>query len=458
MAFNLKSNTILGTGSLVSPSGKLADSANFIDPYTFGMVYSPDQKKEIHLQRGKGKLLAFCAITGSLQPFASDKVQHAELGELHQSSRNVTFTAATGTFTATTPHNLREKDVVNVSDGTIEKQVVVHSVTSPTTFIGKNKSAGAWGLGNKVTLTKFTNAWGKGQGNFTQGRKDEPEFKYNYPQIIKDFYTTNESDMAHHVWVKTPGYNGGEGWFNTELQRTIDSYDNLIELTHLLHRRSDSGSEATLAGYDRGMKGIVQQIEEGGNIGAELITNIEELSDIAFRIKQQGGTTNYTWWHDHKQLAAFRRMLGGVNAHYLNGADYGAFENSKDTALELGFKSVYVDGITFHSSELKTLDEPELLGAERFKNTSIQSLMIPAGETNVLEDGNKFSKPHLTIRYRQKNGINRYRKTKFFGGTYGTPHKIDTMEMHIETEMTNQVIGANKFFVFRRGTGIYTGN
>ncbi|CAL2094785.1 hypothetical protein [Tenacibaculum sp. 190524A02b] len=458
MAFDLKQNNILGTGSLTSPSGQLATQANFIDPYHYGMVYRPDQRKQIHLQRGKGKLLPFCMITGSVESFASDQVQHAELGDLHQSNRGVTFSEATSTFTTPTPHNLREGEIVIVSDSLIEKQAIVDKITSPTTFIGKNKSSGSWGITGNLTLSRFSNIFSKGEGNFNKGRRDKPDYKYNYPHIIKDFYDTPESDMAHHVWVETPGYSGGEGWFNTELQRTIDSYDNLIELTHLLHRRSDPDSEAALAGYELGMKGVVQQIEEGGNIGNEVISNIEELSDIAFRIKQQGGTNNYSWWKDHKQCAAFRQMLSGVNAHYTNGADYGMFKNSKDTALELGFKSVHIDGITFHSSELKTLDEPQLLGSENFKNTSIQSLMIPMGETNVLEEGNKFTRPFLTIRYRQKNGINRYRKTKFFGGDYGTPHKKDTMEMHIETEMTNQVIGANKYFVFRRGKGIYTGN
>lgn len=455
MAFDLKDNNILGEGSLISPSGQLATAANFIDPYTYGMVYRPDQMGKIHLQRGKGKLLPFCSITGSLQPFASDQVRHAELGDLHQSLRDVAV--ATNTFTTSGNHNLRAGDTVIISDGAIEKQAVVESITSPTVFVAKNKKAGAFGFTGNVTVSKFSNAWGKGQGNFTVGRKDDPEYKVNYPQIIKDFYSTNESDMAHHVWVETPGYQGGEGWFNTELQRTIDSYDNLIELTHLLHERSESGSDAVAAGYSAGMKGIVQQIEEGGNIGSEKITNIEELSDIAFRIKQQGGTTTYTWWQDHAQQAATRVMLAGVNAHFTTGSNYGLFNNDKDMSLKLGFKDVFIDGITFLISPLTTLDEPELLGSENFKNTSIQSLMLPAGEANVLENGNTFSRPYLTIRYRQKNGINRYRKTKFFGGTYGTPHKVDTMEMHIETEMTNQVIGANKFFVFRRGNGIYTG-
>ena len=68
MAFELKQNTVTGQSSLISPSGQLATSANFIDPYSYGMVYAPDQMREIHLQRGKGKLLPFCSMMGSLLP------------------------------------------------------------------------------------------------------------------------------------------------------------------------------------------------------------------------------------------------------------------------------------------------------------------------------------------------------------------------------------------------------
>lgn len=457
MAFTLKVENVLGTGSLVSPSGQLATAANYIDPYTYAMQYRPDLLGKLHLQKGKGKLLPFCSITGSLVPFASDEVRWAELGELHEAHEAAT--RSTDAFTTATNHNLRVGDIVLLSDGTIENQAVVSSITSATIFVAKNKKNSAWAIGTTaITVSKISNIWGKGEGNFTQGREDNPIFKTNYPHILKDIYIENESDMAHHVWVEAPQYPGGEGWYNLELARTEDAYDNYIELTHLLNERAETGSDAVGAGFQKGMKGMVQQIEEGGNIGTETITDIEELSDIAFRIKQQGGAMSYTWWHDHTQLAAFRNMLAGVNAHYATGSNYGVFNHSADMALTLGFKSVYIDGVTFHSSPLMTLDEPELLGAAQLRNTSIQSLMIPAGEMSVLEDGNTYSRPYLTIRYRQMGGINRYKKTKFFGGVYGTDHKSDTFEMHIKTEMTNEVIGANQFFVFRRGTGIYTGS
>ncbi|WP_339877057.1 hypothetical protein [Olleya marilimosa] len=451
----LKQNNLSGP-SLVSPSGQLATAANYIDPYSYAIQYQPELTREIHLQKGKGKLLPFCSIMGTLTPFASDEVRWAELGELHEAHEAVDRTA--NQFTTGTPHNLRVGDTILISDGTVEDQANVSAILSSTQFQALCKKDAGYVVGTSaLTVSKFSNIWGKGEGNFTQGREDNPNYYTNHPHILKDFYTENESDMAHITWVKTPGYAGGEGWYATELGRTEDAYDNYIELTHLLHERAESGSDSVGGGFQRGMKGLVPQIEERGNIGTELITTTDALSDIAFRIKQQGGATSYQWWKDHAQMAAFRKMLAGENAHYLNGANYGIFNNSKETALELGFKGVYIDGITFMCSELRTLDEPELLGSAQLKNTSIQSLMIPNGEKNVLEAGDVYSKPYLNIRYRQMGGINRFKKVKFFGGTIGTDHKIDTFEMHIETEMTNQLVGANQFFVFRRGTGIYTG-
>lgn len=459
MAFALKTNNVLATPSLVSPSGQLASAANFIDPYTYAQQYAPDLLGELHLQKGRGKIIKFAALTGSERPYAADQVIHSELGDLHEAATGVSV--AGDVFTCASAHNLRINDKVMISDGVIEKQAIVSSVTNATVFVGANVDAGAFGFANAgvgpVTVSLFSNAWNKGEDNFTQGREDTPDMITNYTHIIKDFYSINESDMVHNTWVKAPMYAGGEGWYNVELGRTMDKYDNLIELTHCFNRRAAVGSAAAVAGKAQGMKGIIQQVEERGNIGNEYITIIDHLSAIAFRIKQQGGARAYTVWCDHQQMADFRVMLAGVNGHFLNGTNYGVFSNSKEMALALDFQSVTIDGVTFHFTPWTVLDDPQLLGSALFSATAPAAIFIPAGETSTLENGDAYMSPYLVIRYRQRAGLNRYKKIDFFGGSIGTPHKKDTMEMHIKTEQTNQVIGANQWFVIRRGTGIYTG-
>lgn len=464
MAFALKTNNSLGTNSLISPSGQLATAATFIDPYTYAIQYAPELVPELHLQKGKGLITKFCALTGSEKPYAADQVIHTELGDLHEA---LTSVAVSGDDIFTTNgganHNLRVNDKIIISDGVIEKQAVVSSITSSSVFVAENVDTGAFGFTNTnagpVTITLFSNTWNKGEENFTEGREDTPDYIQNYTHIIKDFYTINESDMAHNVWVKAPQFPGGEGWYNVELGRTMDKYDNLIELTHLLNRRATAASAATTAGFGSGMKGVVQQTEERGNISNEYITTLDHLSAIAFRIKQQGAARAYTVWCDHAQLAYFRVMMAGANAHFVSGANYGVFNNSKNMALQLDFNSVLIDGITFHFTPWTVLDDPQLLGSAFFVDTAPAFIMVPAGEKSVLdENGDTYNSPYLSIRYRKKNGLNRYKKTEFFGGEMGTPHKKDTMEMHIKTEQTNQVVGANQWFIGRRGTGIYTGS
>lgn len=459
MAFSLKTQNVLATDSVaLSPTGERATPYNFISPYDYATQYQPDLNPQLYMKYGKGKITGFVRLTGGEEAFASDEVKHAEQGRLHNVYEGVTV-ANGDEFTTAAAHTLRVNDEVLISDGTIEKSGIVSSVDSTTQVTIENKDAGAFGFANAgagpVTISVISSSFNKGTDNFTEGLTWNPEIITNYPQIIKEFYGVAESDLAHLTWVKTPY---GDGWYNYDTQRTLDLYDNKIELTHVFAKRAADTSAAAVAGLPRGMKGIIQQVEERGNIANERITSIDELSDIAYRIKRQGQCRSFTVWADHLQMAAFREMLASVNGHYANGANYGVFQNSMDMALALDFSSVKIDGVTFHFTPWALLDDPTLMGSALFNDTNIACLIVPAGESYVMESGDVAAKPYLSIRYRKKDGVNRYKKIDFFGGSIGTPHKKDTMEMLCTTEQTNQVVGANEWFVVRRGTGIYTGS
>ncbi len=454
MAFDLKDNNQAGNSAVgLSPSGERATPFNFISPYDYATQYKPELNPQLYMKYGKGKITGFVRLTGSEMPFASDEVKHAEQGRLMSSYDDVTVVGDVFTFTDT--HTLRVNDEVIVSDGSIEKTGIVSAINSSTEVVIENNDAGAFGLTGAVTVVPFSNSFGKGTGNFTEGLTWNPDIITNYPKIVKEFFEVSESDMAHLTWVETPY---GDMWYNYDLERTMDKYDNLLELSHIYSRRSEDGSASANAGLPRGMKGILQQIEERGNIANEYIQNIEELSDIAYRIKRQGACREFTVFADHQQMAYFRQMLAGLNGHYANGANYGVFQNSMDMALALDFSSVKIDGVTFHFTPWALLDDPTLLGRTNFNSTNIACLLVPQGEKAVTEAGETVARPYLSIRYRQRGGINRYKDVDFFGGSIGTAHKKDTFEMHVKTEQTSQLVGANEWFVVRRGTGIYTGS
>jgi hypothetical protein len=352
-------------------------------------------------------------------------------------------TINTNTFTATTAHNLQPKDTILISDGEIEVQATVESITSTTVFVASNDEGVNFPTfaGNLDIICDFSNSHEKGSDDAAVGRRWSPDIYENFTHILKVPYEVAASDMVHKSWIMTPD---GPRWFNHEIERTSVLFDNKIELTQMFHKRKDAGNA-------RGTIGVIPQIESRGNVANEVIASIDDLSDIAFRIKQQGGgCREFTIWGGHAQQAAWRTMLAGVNAHYAGGANYGMFQNSKEMALMLGFNSCYIDGITFHFSNWELLDDPTLMGNAKFLATSLACLIVPSGNKYVNENGNVVSKPYLGIGYRADGQYNRKREIKIFGPGGGTQHKKDTQMTHFQSEFLNQVVGSNEYFVVRK--------
>lgn len=440
MAFELLDTNLSGFALIDQPGGVNATAANFIDPYDYAQQYQPELIPQLHLANGLGRILGFIRLTGAESMYASDQIQHAEQGRLHNILKEVTVAGTT--FTSPTNHNLRVNDTIKITDGTVEAQGTVTAITSATVFEATNDTGVAFNFDGPVDIiADFTNSWGKGTENFTVTRRWDPTIYNNYSHIVKEFYDVSGSDMEHTSWVMTPY---GPRWFNLEMMRTSDLFDNKLELTHIFHERKAAGTA-------RGMNGVIPQIETRGNVANEYITDIEDLSDIAFRAKQQGTCREFTCWSDHTQMAHFRRMLASVNSGLVNGESakyYGAFNNSADMALKLGFVSVHIDGVDFHFTPWALMDDPTLLGNALFRNTNVGCLIVPTGGTYANEEGNTVTKPYLTVRYR---GAARKKEVKIFGPN-GTQQVRDAQSVHFLSETTNQVIGANNFFVVRRGS------
>lgn len=446
MAFDLLPGNLTQTSVIGDSAGLVAGADNFITTYTLADKYEKALIPMLHMAHGRGKILQFLKIIGAESTYASDAIQHAEEGRLQTMATNVTFSGST--FTSPTDHQLSVGDIVKMSDGVAETQATVTSITSSKIFVASNDLAANFsGLTSPVTvLCDFSNSYDKGSDDATVGKRWEPTIYSNYTHILKKVYNVSGSDMVHNTWIQTPD---GPRWYNHEVENSNILFDNLEEYTQIFYTRKTTSSTAP------GVMGVLQQIENRGNIGNQYITDIEELSEIAYRIKQQGTCREFTIWHNHKQGAYLRQMIAGVNAHYAAGANYGQFNNSKDTAMKLGFNSVYIDGVTFHFTPWNILDDPQMFGAADFKVTSLAALIIPSGTEVVNENGNHVSRPYLSVRYRADAMQNRKREIKLFGPG-GTPHKKDIQTTHFMSEFTNQLVGANQYFAIRGSAGFYT--
>lgn len=444
MSFELSANNMLGPSIIDTPANIIRSSANFIDPYDYAKIYKPELLSKFHMRFGKGSILGFTRMTGSEGSYSSDMIQHGEQNKLHTISKNVVVSG--NVFTSPTDTQLRVDDVIMISDGTNEDQAIVTAVSTSKIFTALSDTAASFAFAGNVTLFSASSRFAKGTENFTQGFHWDPTIYKNHSHILKGFYDINDSDRAHDTWLDTPD---GPMWFNHELMNHSRMFDNFAEITHIFHRRAADGAASTLAGKTRGMKGIVSQVEERGNVSHEYIETLDDLNDIAYRIKQQGGCTSYTVYNDHMQQHKFNVMLGGVNAGFVNGSNYGIFNNSKEMSLALGFQSVTLMGITFFLTSLQILDDSQFMGAEHFKATAPAFIMVPAGNKSILVDGETKDSPYLKIMTRKSEFTDRKKQVKLFGHGF-TDHKKDTMESHFLQEQTNQLVGANEYFIGRR--------
>jgi hypothetical protein len=441
MAFSLLTNNLTTTSIIDQPGGVAASADNFITSYDYAEKYMPELVPQLYLANGKGKISWLLKLIGAESTYASDQIEWAERGRLQNILKNVALT--TNTFTSPTAHALRVGDTIKISDGVAdEAQATVTSITSSTVFVATNDAGGSFPTfaGNVDIICDFSNSFDKGSEAFTEGKRWEPTPKYNYTHILKEYYAISGSDMVHKSWIMTPD---GPKWFNHEIENTNILFDNKIELTQIFHERKASGTA-------KGVIGVVPQIEAGGNLGNQYITTIDDLSGIAYRAKQQGTCREFTIFHNHQQGAYLREMMSGVNAHYAAGANYGLFNNSMDMSLMLGFKSVYIDGVTFHFTPWSLLDQPELMGNAKFKATNLACLIVPSGNNYVQENGNTVSKPYLSTRFRADGSLNRKRVIDIYGPG-GTPQTKDVQSTTFLSEFTNQLVGANNFFAVRTG-------
>lgn len=452
MAFELKENNLSGLSVIDNTNNELvATPHNFIHLYDYAMHHQPELIPELVYANGKGSILGFLRATaGSTgRGYESDMIQHAEINRLHNSISGVTI--ANNEFTCPKPHNLRVNDVIKISDKENEYQAIVSQVISKTKFIALNDAAGEFPSVPVTVNADFSSRFLKGDKGFTEGKHWKPTIYTNHSHIFKEYYGIADSDLAHKTWVNSPM---GPRWTNLEMERTNTLYDNKNELTFLTHERAADDAASTKAGFAQGMNGVIPIIEQRGNISNDYIETLDDLSNMALRLKQQGTCRELTLWMGHTQMAKIRTLASGINASFINGSNYGAFNNSKDMALNLDFVSIFIDGVQFHFVSWAILDDPTLLGATNFDKTSFAYVAVPSGNTHVTENGNTISKPYLELRYRKNDLVNRQKETKFFG-KFGQQVEDDKSYVTYLTEGTVDLAAANNFFVGRKSEGFY---
>jgi len=436
----------------VRPSAtKTQVQSNYISIFDYSSQYLPDVHADMAKKFGNQSISGMLYMLGNESAMASDKTIWTEEGRLH-TVYDKSVTRAGMVFTQA-GHVFRVNETVYLSDANVKRQGIITAVTEDTFTVAPYKNIAFTGLGTTgITAWSYGSEFKKGTFGMQGSLDTDLTVLSNTPIIMKEKFSVSGSDATQIGWVKTKD---GWLWYMLSEADTRRRWEDKLELAMILAEVAEPGSVANQNGF-KGTEGLIEAIRTRGNRFEGVADTLEDWDAILKRFDAQGKIQDYMFYVDRDQSLAIDNMLGKLNAGYDGGISYGIFNNDKNMAVNLGFKSFTRGTYNFHKTDWKLLNDPTLMGAVAAKAGKIRGLLIPIGTKEVYEgeyngggDGTKITTPFLEMKYRASGAENRKYKT-WITGSVGGVYTDDQDAMHVNhlSERLLKTAGANNFMVF----------
>ena len=419
---------------------------------------------------GDQGITGFLKLTGAINAGgASDQIDWWEAGRRHKSftyviadtgnadGASITMGAGADNFTS----NVQPNDVVmDSSTGTrfIVKSGGFGTGVAQTTVLMKldgslvDVSADLDTVGGEFIV--LGNMYAQGTNQPT-GFRESDIVRYKNPfMIVKGRHEVNGSQATNIGWVNVGG--GEHRWFMYAEAEARKRFEDQRELMMLFGEKFDgAGAGVNLDNGLAGSEGYFAAVEERGinisNANSNPLDSFAEFDDIIIELDKQGAPSEYAMYVNRKQDLAIDDMLAsgiatGVTAGLAG--QFGAFNNSADMAVKLGFKSFTRGGYTFHKHDWKLLNDPTLLGASNY----VQGAMVPMSQVTDARSGMKA--PSLAMYYKEANGYSREMDHWVTGGgvlghTNNGDLGTDQAVFHYRSEVALCVRAANQHVMIK---------
>ena len=421
-------NTLLSRGFKITP-----DAYTTIDDLI--KATKEDVMPDLVKTYGDQGLTGFLKLTGAITSGgSSDQVDWWEEGRRHRAfdyttssdltlgGSGVSLTVASSNALAS---NVQKNDVVMDAETGARFIVQAGGFTSGTAanvvLVKMDNTATVSGTDYNATSGKFLvigNVYAQGT-NQPVGFTDPGIVRYTNPyMIVKDRYEVNGSQATNIGYVNLG--NGDYRWFMYGEKEARARFEDKRELMMLFGEKRASGSAATaLDNALAGSEGYFSAIENRGiqvaSASSNPLDSFSEFDDIIIELDKQGAPSEYAMYVNRKQDLAIDDMLAaGIATGVTAGlpGQFGAFQNSADMAVQLGFKSFTRGGYTFHKHDWRLLNDPTMLGAG--STNYIQGAMVPLRTVNDARSG--ASVPALSMHYKEANGYSREMEHWVTGG------------------------------------------
>jgi len=376
---------------------------------------------------GDQGLTGFLELSGATKSIATaDEVQYWEESRLHRSFQATVAAAllnADATYTITNVDN----GTVTISGTFAEDYVRVNDVILAAngqrsivkTVSGANLTFTARPLDNAATDVQASAVQYNVIGNlYAQGTSQPGRFyntqltrRVNPLFITKETFQVNGSQATNIGWVDVGG--GDYRWFIKGEMDTRKRFLNQREAM-LMYGQANNTVGVGTRGYfseieDRGI--VVNAVNSSPNPSTDFANDgFADFDAIVLAIDKEGAPSEYAMFCDLQLSLDFDKMVAAGNGALTSQGvmgQYGAFNNSADMAITLGFKSFTRGGYTFHKKDWKLLNDPTMGGSYLAAKTTgaVRGAMTPLSTVADAKTGERS--PSLEMVYKSAGGYSR---------------------------------------------------
>jgi hypothetical protein len=438
---------------------------------TLGTLLDPTKPdvRELYVETfGDQGITGFLDLVGAKKSAGtSDEVQWYEEGRLH---RTIQFTHAVGT-TANTPiaftiSKVDEDTAITIADQAVRVNDVILGANGDRYIVVTVSNTAATGTMVALDGGTFAAVAAAMQGNvignvYAQGT-DQPGLFYETaitkrtnPFIItKETFHVNGSQATNIGWLKV---NGQYRWY---VKGEMDARKRFMNQREAMLMYSQLGAVSGIGGTIAGSEGYFAAIEDRGIVATTdnaKLDSIDDIDAIILLLDKQGAPNEYAMYLDRQSSLNMDDSLakGASAAANLTAglaAQFGAFNNSSDMAVSLGFKSFQRGGYTFHKHDWKMLNDPTV-GASygAIAAGAVSGALIPM--SNVADARTGVKAPALEMNYKAANGYSRDIEHWVEGGGvlgYATNGE-DVAKFHYRSESNLVTRAANQHVLLKRG-------
>jgi hypothetical protein len=419
-------------------------------------INKPDVRELLVKTYGDQGITGFLTLTGAVKNAgAADQVEYFEEERRHtriKSAATGSGVPATGKDVAlgtTAVSELQDYDVI--LDVTSGDRFLVRSITGGTaTLYALNTTSGE--ITKDADQALIGNMYPQGHAQPTKFRDPGVERRQNPFMIVKERFQVTGSQATNIGYINTG--NGDYRWFmygeQEARKRFLDKREMMMlfagQVNDLVGDRSATG----LAGSE----GYFTAVQSRGNIwsGGLGATGFDlDIDKIIAQLDKQGAPAEYAMYVNRElDLQIDDKLAAGISGGVTSGlpGQFGAFNNSPDMAVQLGFKSFTRGGYTFHKHDWKLLNDPTLLAGSKF-----QGAMVPM--TKVADPRTGAKSYALEMNYKSTNGYDRELNHWVTGGavlgyTNNGDEGKDVATFHYRSECNLVTRAANQHVIFTK--------